>query len=240
MEEGRAEPLPVVPNVPTVSQEKTLHEAAREGNLDEVRKQLQVPGADVNARVADKTPLMYAASEGQAAVVKMLLDAGADRSIVTKTGRTAMELANQKRAKPVAGEDPQVQEQRFQPVVALLQAPKAPAEEAPQPPPPHQLHQPIEPAPQTAEAQHLAAAARAAEEARERQAIDERVESEYQTILANAQADAVKESEAAEEARERQAIDERVESEYQTILANAQADAVKESEAAEEARSDKQ
>jgi ankyrin repeat protein len=67
-----------------------LFEAAREGNLEEI-KQLIAKGVDVNVKDNEGwTALMDAAGKGHVACVRMLLDAGADVNAKTDYGYTAM------------------------------------------------------------------------------------------------------------------------------------------------------
>ena len=54
-------------------------------------------GADVNAKASDsaRTPLMLAAAKGEAEMVKILLEKGADANISDTSGKTALELAEE-------------------------------------------------------------------------------------------------------------------------------------------------
>ena len=92
-----------------------LHKAAKAGNAQQCQ-QLIGARADVNAVTkAGVTPLIYAASEGWPDAVSALLQAGADRTMVTKKGRTALQAATEKMAKA----DPTGVE-RFKQVMGLL------------------------------------------------------------------------------------------------------------------------
>ena len=71
-----------------------LHYAAAGGAAD-IATILIERGAALNARApADLTPLMMAAREGHESAVAMLLDAGADASLVNSEGLTAARLAD--------------------------------------------------------------------------------------------------------------------------------------------------
>ena len=64
--------------------------ALRSGNLDDVKRLIKAPGVDVNKTTFnDQTPLMLAAEEGTAEVVKFLLETGADPKLEIP-GRTAL------------------------------------------------------------------------------------------------------------------------------------------------------
>ena len=70
--------------------ERTLHEAAEEGDLDLLRLHIE-RGSDVNARDSlDWTPLMRAATPE---VVRALVDAGADLHVVDDSGYDALKHA---------------------------------------------------------------------------------------------------------------------------------------------------
>lgn len=70
-----------------------LHEAAREGRIEEACEPLDI-GADVNARDHDgETPLSLAAHEGHIEMVKLLLDRGADVKAAEDHGWTPLHLA---------------------------------------------------------------------------------------------------------------------------------------------------
>jgi len=73
--------------------------AARQGDVGQVRTQLQA-GADVNTRDgAQRTPLLLAVRSGPRAVVRALIDAGAGLDARDQDGRTAlMEAARRKEA----------------------------------------------------------------------------------------------------------------------------------------------
>jgi serine/threonine-protein phosphatase 6 regulatory ankyrin repeat subunit B len=73
---------------------KSLHEVAKEGKVEEV-KRLISEGADVNAAEGEdaRTPLLFAAKEGHAEIVKLLLASGADVNAAGTYGYTALYYA---------------------------------------------------------------------------------------------------------------------------------------------------
>ena len=72
-----------------------LHSAAARGLLDEVRALLDADEQAVDARAEDgMTPLHAAASTGHAAIVRMLLNAGADPQTTSRSGATALHVAS--------------------------------------------------------------------------------------------------------------------------------------------------
>ena len=75
--------------------------AAKQGDVGQVRAQLQA-GADVNARDSgQRTALQHAVRGGQLAVVRVLIEAGAGLDVRDQDGRTAlMEAARRKEAMP--------------------------------------------------------------------------------------------------------------------------------------------
>jgi ankyrin repeat protein len=75
--------------------------AAKQGDVGQVRAQLQA-GADVNARdTAQRTALLHAVRGGQLAAVRALIEAGAGLDARDQDGRTAlMEAARRKEAMP--------------------------------------------------------------------------------------------------------------------------------------------
>ena len=69
-----------------------LHWAARWGRVVDV-KALVAAGAPLNAKTkAGVTPLIYAASDGWDECVPVLLEAGADHTVATSKGRTALQV----------------------------------------------------------------------------------------------------------------------------------------------------
>ena len=70
-----------------------LHEAAKSGDLDEV-KQLVAAGGNVDERdVAERTPLSWAAEKGNLKVVQFLIDKGADVNARDLTNVTPLQHA---------------------------------------------------------------------------------------------------------------------------------------------------
>ena len=69
-------------------------DAAYKGNADKVRALLD-QGTDINQRthLRKQTALMKAAQKGRIEVVKLLLERGADKSLVDSFGRTALIIA---------------------------------------------------------------------------------------------------------------------------------------------------
>ena len=75
-----------------------LHWAARWGRAVDV-KALVAAGAPLNAKTkAGVTPLIYAASDGWDECVPLLLEAGADHTVATNKGRTALQVVLSKLA----------------------------------------------------------------------------------------------------------------------------------------------
>src|ERR1035437_2915656 len=71
----------------------TIHEAAKQGNLSEVKQHLQ-SSADVNGKDKDGyTPLMATAINGNLEVVEFLVAKSADVNVRAEDGNTALELA---------------------------------------------------------------------------------------------------------------------------------------------------
>ena len=72
-----------------------LHDAVMLGDADAVRVALE-DGADVNDRdVADRTPLMYAAADGNQTIAEMLIDHGCEVNAYDRAGSTALHAASQ-------------------------------------------------------------------------------------------------------------------------------------------------
>ncbi|HIJ64626.1 MAG TPA: hypothetical protein HPP77_01640, partial [Candidatus Hydrogenedentes bacterium] len=85
---GRFAPAPV-------PKESPLHEAARDGHQDAVRRLLR-RGADINAKDdAGRTPLHWAAANGHVGMVKFLVSRGADVNTKDNDGRCPIHLAAQ-------------------------------------------------------------------------------------------------------------------------------------------------
>ena len=82
--------------------ETALMMAAKNGHLETVKLLLD-RGADVNSRnnVVGETALMMAAKNGHLETVKLLLDRGADVNIQNTHGRTALDIATQRRYKEI-------------------------------------------------------------------------------------------------------------------------------------------
>ncbi|XP_067670053.1 ankyrin repeat domain-containing protein 29-like [Haliotis asinina] len=71
-----------------------LHDACREGNLEEVKRILDTGRADVNSRRGvGMTPVMAAALRRHRDVVELLVSRGADVSLVTDDGNNILHLA---------------------------------------------------------------------------------------------------------------------------------------------------
>ena len=83
--------------------DRTLVEAASEGELDDVRDMLD-KGADVNATVSgDGSPLIVAAREGHAELVTLLLDRGADPNLGVLGDGNALIMAAREGHVPIVG-----------------------------------------------------------------------------------------------------------------------------------------
>ncbi|XP_032641048.1 ankyrin repeat domain-containing protein 40-like isoform X1 [Chelonoidis abingdonii] len=101
-------------------EERELHERLREaaalGDLEEVRRLLQ-SGADVNSpnEVNGWTCLHWACKRNHAEVVSYLIDAGADKEILTTKGELAAQLTSKKEIRKIMG----VEENEFQKVEDL-------------------------------------------------------------------------------------------------------------------------
>ena len=76
---------------------KTIHEAAAEGDMADVKRHLQ-KGADVNIKDDnDWTPLLYSAFNGKQDVVVFLIKQGADVNVASRiTGWTPLHVAADK------------------------------------------------------------------------------------------------------------------------------------------------
>jgi ankyrin repeat protein len=73
--------------------DRSLVEAARQGNLAQVRALVEAR-ADVNAATASgTTALMEAAAAGRNDIARLLIDAGADVDVRDRLGRTALDVA---------------------------------------------------------------------------------------------------------------------------------------------------
>ncbi|XP_071620369.1 ankyrin repeat domain-containing protein 40-like isoform X2 [Heliangelus exortis] len=84
--------------------EERLREAAALGDLEEVRRLLG-EGADINSRneINGWTCLHWASKRNHAQVVSCLLDAGADKQILTSTGELAAELTSKPDIRKILG-----------------------------------------------------------------------------------------------------------------------------------------
>jgi ankyrin repeat protein len=71
---------------------QTIHDCAKDGKLEAVRKLLESKDIDVNVldKKFGKTPLCWAAQHGQLDVAKLLLDHGADFDLADTIGRTPL------------------------------------------------------------------------------------------------------------------------------------------------------
>jgi ankyrin repeat protein len=79
--------------LPRFKLDKALLEAAKEGNIEQVRQTLQA-GADVNAKgIGGSTPLGWAASKGHIDVARALIEARADIHWEARRGQTALNVA---------------------------------------------------------------------------------------------------------------------------------------------------
>ncbi|MEX0849115.1 MAG: ankyrin repeat domain-containing protein [Candidatus Dependentiae bacterium] len=67
--------------------------AAYNGDVETVKAFVKFPGVDINVRHNGCTPLLIAAQEGYFDITKLLLDAGADKTLVSKKHCTALHLA---------------------------------------------------------------------------------------------------------------------------------------------------
>ena len=82
---------------PPKAPEISIHEAAREGNIEAVKQHLAA-GTDVNVNgVFGQTPLHDAANYGQKEIVELLIAKGADVSAKDKFGCTPLDLAEEGR-----------------------------------------------------------------------------------------------------------------------------------------------
>ncbi len=80
-------------SVSAIAQAGAIHDAARNGDLDQVQR-LVVQAADVNAKaVRDETPLMLAALAGNGEIVNYLLQRGADIHARNESGMTSLHAA---------------------------------------------------------------------------------------------------------------------------------------------------
>jgi ankyrin repeat protein len=66
--------------------------AILKGDVDTVKKFIEY-GADVNERSNGMTPLMFAARYNKVAIVKLLLEKGADKAVKDEKGNTAIKYA---------------------------------------------------------------------------------------------------------------------------------------------------
>lgn len=66
--------------------------AILKGDMDTVKKFIEY-GADVNERSNGMTPLMFAARYNKVAIVKLLLEKGADKAVKDEKGNTAIKYA---------------------------------------------------------------------------------------------------------------------------------------------------
>ncbi|XP_043384305.1 ankyrin repeat domain-containing protein 40 isoform X2 [Chelonia mydas] len=85
--------------------QERLREAAALGDLEEVRRLLR-SGADVNSpnEINGWTCLHWACKRNHAEVVSCLIDAGADKEILTAKGELAAQLTSKKEIRKIMGE----------------------------------------------------------------------------------------------------------------------------------------
>ena len=71
-----------------------IHQAALDGQLDQVKRLLS-EGFDIDLKDADgRTPLMYASFNGHKEIIKLLIEKGANVNLGDRYGRTALMMAS--------------------------------------------------------------------------------------------------------------------------------------------------
>ena len=81
---------------------ESLHEAAKKGNLSEVKRLIE-EGADVYVKDENSHPPLYiAVGQGHKDIAELLISKGADVNAVDKKGRTPLDLANYSHHKDLA------------------------------------------------------------------------------------------------------------------------------------------
>jgi len=78
-----------------------LAAAIAKGDIEAVKKFIEY-GADVNEKSNGMTPLMIAARYNQVAIIKLLLEKGADAKTVNDNGLTALKYAKMSNAQEAA------------------------------------------------------------------------------------------------------------------------------------------
>ena len=83
--------------VAVVNEVDTFCKLIQQGNFEAVKSMIEA-GADVNKKSVGKTPLMYAARHNKAKIAKLLISNGADLTIKSDRGYTALQFAEMSKA----------------------------------------------------------------------------------------------------------------------------------------------